>query len=91
RLPTRTKTSSAIFSQALLYDFSNDKLINIGNLSTKKEESEFRNARALDITADGKYVVGWSETDEYNLKTIPKDLTGTGPHAFIMFHRHGFI
>ncbi len=91
KLPTRTKTSSAIFSQALLYDFSNDKLINIGNLSTKKEESEFRNARALDITADGKYVVGWSETDEYNLKTIPKDLTGTGPHAFIMFHRHGFI
>ncbi len=91
RLPTRIKTSSAIFSQALLYDFSNDKLINIGNLSTKKEESEFRNARALDITADGKYVVGWSETDEYNLKTIPKDLTGTGPHAFIMFHRHGFI
>lgn len=91
RLPTRTKTSSAIFSQALLYDFSNDKLINIGNLSTKKEESEFRNARALDITADGKYVVGWSETDEYNLNTIPKDLTGTGPHAFIMFHRHGFI
>ncbi|HGN0719908.1 TPA: autotransporter domain-containing protein [Proteus mirabilis] len=91
RLPTRTKTSSAIFSQALLYDFSNDKLINIGNLSTKKEESEFRNARALDITADGKYVVGWSETDEYNLKTIPKDLTGTGSHAFIMFHRHGFI
>ena len=91
KLPTRTKTSSAIFSQALLYDFSNDKLINIGNLSTKKEESEFRNARALDITADGKYIVGWSETDEYNLKTIPKDLTGTGPHAFIMFHRHGFI
>ncbi len=91
RLPTRTKTSSAIFSQALLYDFSNDKLINIGNLSTKKEESEFRNARALDITADGKYVVGWSETDEYNLNTIPKDLTGTGPNAFIMFHRHGFI
>ena len=24
----------------------------------KKEESEFRNARALDITTDGKYVVG---------------------------------
>ncbi|WP_233499644.1 autotransporter domain-containing protein, partial [Proteus mirabilis] len=91
RLPTRTKTSSAIFSQALLYDFSNDKLINIGNLSKKEEEARFRNARALDITADGKYVVGWSETDEYNLNTIPKDLTGTGPHAFIMFHRHGFI
>ncbi|MDF7162892.1 autotransporter domain-containing protein [Proteus mirabilis] len=91
KLPTRTKTSSAIFSQALLYDFSNDKLINIGNLSKKEEEARFRNARALDITADGKYVVGWSETDEYNLKTIPKDLTGTGPHAFIMFHRHGFI
>ncbi len=91
RLPTRTKTSSAIFSQALLYDFSNDKLINIGNLSKKGEEARFRNARALDITADGKYVVGWSETDEYNLNTIPKDLTGTGPHAFIMFHRHGFI
>ncbi|HGW5156763.1 TPA: autotransporter domain-containing protein [Proteus mirabilis] len=91
KLPTRTKTSSAIFSQALLYDFSNDKLINIGNLSKKEEEARFRNARALDITADGKYVVGWSETDEYNLNTIPKDLTGTGPHAFIMFHRHGFI
>ncbi len=91
RLPTRTKTSSAIFSQALLYDFSNDKLINIGNLSKKEEEARFRNARALDITADGKYVVGWSETDEYNLNTIPKDLTGTGPQAFIMFHRHGFI
>ena len=91
RLPTRTKTSSAIFSQALLYDFSNDKLINIGNLSKKGEEARFRNARALDITADGKYVVGWSETDEYNLNTIPKDLTGTGPNAFIMFHRHGFI
>ncbi|MDF7388960.1 autotransporter domain-containing protein [Proteus mirabilis] len=91
RLPTRTKTSSAIFSQALLYDFSNDKLINIGNLSKKEEEARFRNARALDITADGKYIVGWSETDEYNLNTIPKDLTGTGPHAFIMFHRHGFI
>ncbi len=91
KLPTRTKTSSAIFSQALLYDFSNDKLINIGNLSKKEEEARFRNARALDITADGKYIVGWSETDEYNLNTIPKDLTGTGPHAFIMFHRHGFI
>ncbi|WP_275241637.1 autotransporter domain-containing protein [Proteus mirabilis] len=91
KLPTRTKTSSAIFSQALLYDFSNDKLINIGNLSKKEEEARFRNARALDITADGKYVVGWSETDDYNLNTIPKDLTGTGPHAFIMFHRHGFI
>ncbi|WP_350419541.1 autotransporter domain-containing protein [Proteus mirabilis] len=91
KLPTRTKTSSAIFSQALLYDFSNDKLINIGNLSKKEEEVRFRNARALDITADGKYIVGWSETDEYNLNTIPKDLTGTGPHAFIMFHRHGFI
>ncbi|HIE0949357.1 TPA: autotransporter domain-containing protein [Proteus mirabilis] len=91
KLPTRTKTSSSIFSQALLYDFSNDKLINIGNLSKKEEEARFRNARALDITADGKYVVGWSETDEYNLNTIPKDLTGTGPHAFIMFHRHGFI
>ncbi|MCL8585740.1 autotransporter domain-containing protein [Proteus mirabilis] len=91
KLPTRTKTSSAIFSQALLYDLSNDKLINIGNLSKKEEEARFRNARALDITADGKYVVGWSETDEYNLNTIPKDLTGTGPHAFIMFHRHGFI
>ena len=91
KLPTRTKTSSAIFSQALLYDFSNDKLINIGNLSKKEEEARFRNARALDITADGKYVVGWSGTDEYNLNTIPKDLTGTGPHAFIMFHRHGFI
>ncbi|HGN2348921.1 TPA: autotransporter domain-containing protein [Proteus mirabilis] len=91
RLPTRTKTSSAIFSQALLYDFSNDKLINIGNLSKKGEEARFRNARALDITADGKYVVGWSETDEYNLNTIPKNLTGTGPRAFIMFHRHGFI
>ncbi len=91
RLPTRTKISSAIFSQALLYDLSNDKLINIGNLSKKGEEARFRNARALDITADGKYVVGWSETDEYNLNTIPKNLTGTGPRAFIMFHRHGFI
>ncbi len=91
RLPTRTKISSAIFSQVLLYDLSNDKLINIGNLSKKGEEARFRNARALDITADGKYVVGWSETDEYNLNTIPKNLTGTGPRAFIMFHRHGFI
>ncbi|WP_240091340.1 autotransporter domain-containing protein [Proteus mirabilis] len=91
RLPTRTKISSAIFSQALLYDLSNDKLINIGNLSKKGEEARFRNARALDITADGKYVVGWSETDEYNLNIIPKNLTGTGPRAFIMFHRHGFI
>lgn len=28
------------FSQALLYDFSNDKLINIGNLSKKKKKQD---------------------------------------------------
>ncbi|EOG1985522.1 TPA: hypothetical protein ACXI1D_003489, partial [Proteus mirabilis] len=91
KLPTRTKISSGIFSQALLYDLSNNKLINIGNLSSNNTEYNFRNARALDITADGKYVVGWSETDEYNLNTIPKNRTGNGPRAFIIFHRHGFI
>ncbi|WP_254359866.1 autotransporter domain-containing protein [Proteus mirabilis] len=91
KLPTRTKISSGIFSQALLYDLSNNKLINIGNLSSNNTEYNFRNARALDITADGKYVVGWSETDEYNLNTIPENRTGNGPRAFIIFHRHGFI
>ncbi|CRL61594.1 autotransporter domain-containing protein [Proteus vulgaris] len=87
----KIKTSSALFSQALRYDLSNKILINIGNLSKKANESAFRNARATDISADGQYIIGWSETDDYNLETIPKTLAGTGYKAFMMFHRHGFI
>ncbi|MEQ4988446.1 autotransporter domain-containing protein [Proteus sp. fly-1089] len=86
----KIKTSSALFSQALRYDLSNKTLINIGNLS-KVNGSAFRNARATDISADGQYIIGWSETDDYNLETIPKTLAGTGHKAFMMFHRHGFI
>ncbi|MEZ2685889.1 autotransporter domain-containing protein [Proteus vulgaris] len=86
----KIKTSSALFSQALRYDLSNKILINIGNLS-KVNGSAFRNARATDISADGQYIIGWSETDDYNLETIPKTLAGTGHKAFMMFHRHGFI
>ena len=86
----KRKTSSALFSQALRYDLSNKTLINIGNLS-KVNGSAFRNARATDISADGQYIIGWSETDDYNLETIPKTLAGTGHKAFMMFHRHGFI
>ncbi|WP_311749438.1 autotransporter domain-containing protein [Proteus terrae] len=91
KLPHSIKKSSSLFSHALLYDFSNDKLKNIGNLSEKAGETQFRNARAMDISADGKYIVGWSETDHYNYDTIPKDSSKRGPEAFIMFHRHGFL
>ncbi|SUC13483.1 autotransporter [Proteus vulgaris] len=87
----KIKTSSALFSQALRYDLPNKTLINIGNLSNKANESAFRNARATDISADGQYIIGWSETDDYNLETIPKTLAGTGYRAFMIFHRHGFI
>ncbi|MEQ5168987.1 autotransporter domain-containing protein [Proteus terrae] len=91
KLPHSIKKSSSLFSHALLYGFSNDKLKNIGNLSEKAGETQFRNARAMDISADGKYIVGWSETDHYNYDTIPKDSSKRGPEAFIMFHRHGFL
>lgn len=87
----KIKTSSALFSQALRYDLPNKTLINIGNLSNKANESAFRNARATDISADGQYIIGWSETDDYNLETIPKTLEGIGYRAFMIFHRHGFI
>ncbi|WP_231039471.1 autotransporter domain-containing protein [Proteus terrae] len=91
KLPHSIKKSSSLFSHALLYDFSNDKLKNIGNLSEKAGETQFRNARAMDISTDGKYIVGWSETDHYNYDTIPKDSSKRGPEAFIIFHRHGFL
>ena len=67
-LPTRTKLLQQFLVKHYSGDFSNDKLINIGNLSKKEEEARFRKCQTLDITADGKYVVGWSETDEYNFK-----------------------
>ncbi|WP_337237699.1 autotransporter domain-containing protein [Proteus faecis] len=91
RLPHGIKISSALFSQALLYDLSNNILKNIGNLSNKGKESTFRNARATDVSADGKYIVGWSETDDYNHDSIPKGHANKGTNAFIMFHRHAFV
>ncbi|MBG5986124.1 hypothetical protein I5F07_14810, partial [Proteus vulgaris] len=91
KLPHSIKKSSSLFSHALLYDFSNDKLKNIGNLSKKTNEAQFRNARAMDISADGQYIVGWSETDHYNYDTIPMDSSKKGPETFIIFHRHAFL
>ncbi|HIE5767706.1 TPA: autotransporter domain-containing protein [Proteus mirabilis] len=91
KLPYGIKKSSSLFSHALLYDFSKNNLKNIGNLSEKAGETQFRNARAMDISADGQYIVGWSETDHYNHDAIPKDPSKRGPEAFIMFHRHGFL
>ncbi|NBM54979.1 hypothetical protein GWI68_09300, partial [Proteus sp. G2669] len=91
KLPTHVKVSSSLFSQAILYDLSQDSLINIGNLSQKPNENRFRNAKANDISADGKYIVGWSETDNYNNDTIPDNAKLKPVPAFIMFHRHGFV
>ncbi len=91
RLPSGIKTSSALFSQAIRYDLSQDRLINIGNLSNRQNESSYRNARATDISADGKYIVGWSETDNYNYDTIPNNANSKGVSAFTIFHRHGFV
>ncbi|WP_231040193.1 autotransporter domain-containing protein [Proteus alimentorum] len=91
RLPSGIKTSSALFSQAIRYDLSQNRLINIGNLSNRQNESSYRNARATDISADGKYIVGWSETDNYNYDTIPNNANSKGVSAFTIFHRHGFV
>ncbi len=89
------KGSSSLFSQAIRYNLSENKLINIGNLSNNHNEKAFRNARATDISADGKYIVGWSETDDYNYDSIEQKRSEgkkiNGPAAYIIFHRHGFV